>query len=162
MRIARRLKWDWIDTDNEIERRAGKPIREIFAGDGEPAFRELERSLIAELVTHDRLVISTGGGAILNAQTRQDLRAAGPVIWLVAPVMTIAARILQDSTTASRRPNLTARGGTAEIREVLAMREPLYRECATIIVETEGLKQGDVVTRILDQLPVDWLSEAAP
>lgn len=159
MRVARRLKWDWIDTDNEIERRAGTTIRDIFATQGEPAFRTAERNLIQELVLRDRLVISTGGGAILNADTRQDLRAAGPVIWLVAPVMTIASRILQDATTASRRPNLTSRGGTAEIRELLKVREPLYRECATVIIDTEGLKQTEVVTRIVQQLPEEWFAE---
>jgi shikimate kinase len=162
MRLARRLHWDWIDTDNEVERRAGRSIREIFATDGEPAFRKLERDVISDLVQRDRLVLSTGGGAILNPDTRRDLRSAGPVVWLMAPVKTIASRILQDASTASRRPNLTARGGVAEIRDVLATREPLYRECATIVVDTDGLKLGQVVTSVLKQLPIEIVGETRP
>ncbi|MBS0206232.1 MAG: shikimate kinase [Planctomycetes bacterium] len=159
MRLARRLKWDWADTDNEVERRAGRTIKEIFATDGEPVFRQLERESILELLQRDRVVLSTGGGAILNAETRRDLRQAGPVVWLKASVQTIATRILQDASTNSRRPNLTARGGIAEIREVLARREPLYQECATIVIDTEGMRLGAVVTAVLEQLPADLVQE---
>ena len=159
MRLARRLNWDWIDTDNEVERRAARTIREIFATDGEQVFRQLEREVIADLVQRDRLVLSTGGGAVLNAESRCDLRSAGPVVWLMAPVQTIAQRILQDASTTSRRPNLTPQGGIAEIREVLGQREPLYRECATIVVNTDGLKLADVVSTVMGQLPVDLVRE---
>jgi len=159
MRLARRLKWDWVDTDNEVERRAGRSIREIFAVDGEVEFRRIERAVITDLVQRDRLVLSTGGGAILNPDTRRDLRSSGPVVWLTASVQTIAGRILQDAATIARRPNLTAHGGIAEIREVLAIREPLYRECATIVVNTEGLKLADVVNMVLDQLPTELVQE---
>ena len=107
------------------------------------------------------MVLSTGGGTILNPETRRDLRSAGPVIWLMAPIQTIASRILQDSTTASRRPNLTAQGGIAEIREVLTRREPLYRECATIVIDTEGLKLAEVVNAVLEQLPDELTQEAS-
>ena len=159
MRLARRLKWDWLDTDNEVERRAGRTIKEIFAKDGEAAFRQLERDVVADLVTRDRLVLSTGGGAILNADSRRDLRAAGPVVWLMASVQTIGSRILQDASTVSRRPNLTATGGITEIREILTFREPLYRECSTIIVNTEGLKLTEVVSKIMEELPANLVQE---
>ena len=159
MRLARRLMWDWLDTDNEVERRAGRSIKELFATDGEAPFRQLEREVIADLTSRERLVLSTGGGAILNADNRRDLRAGGPVVWLMASVNTIASRIFQDATTASRRPNLTAVGGTAEIRNLLAQREPLYRECATIVIDTEGLKLAEVVTKVMEQLPADLLQE---
>jgi shikimate kinase len=153
MRLARRLNWNWTDSDNEIERVAGRTIREIFATDGEPEFRRLERDAIVDLLHREHLVLSTGGGAILNADTRRDLRAAGPVVWLVASVETIVSRILQDASTTSRRPKLTSQGGVAEIKELLARREPLYRECATIVVDTEGLSLGQVVNKVLAQLP---------
>jgi shikimate kinase len=162
MRLARRLNWGWIDADNELERRAGRSIKEIFATDGEPYFRDLERQVIADLIRRQNLVLSTGGGAILNADTRRDLRMAGPVIWLKASIQTIASRILQDKSTASRRPNLTARGGVTEIRDLLAIREPLYLEAATITVDTEGLRLGQVVTAILSQLPADYAVETPP
>ena len=161
MRLARRLKWNWADTDNEVEQRAGRSIKEIFATDGEPLFRQLERESILDLLQRDRLVLSTGGGAILNEETRRDLRASGPVVWLKAAVQTIASRILQDASTNSRRPNLTPKGGIAEIREVLARREPLYQECASIVIDTEGMKLGDVVTAVLDQLPAELVQETS-
>jgi len=162
MRLARRLKWDWLDADNELERRAGRTIKQIFATDGEPTFRRLEREVLIDLLSRKRLVLSTGGGCVLNAETRRDLRTAGPVVWLRASVETIASRILLDQTTKSRRPNLTAIGGIDEIKTLLAQREPLYRECATITIETEGLSLGDVATRVLSQLPADFTSEASP
>lgn len=160
MRLARRLKWDWLDADNELERREGRTIKEIFATDGEPTFRRLEREILAELLARQRLVLSTGGGCVMNADTRRDLRAAGPVVWLRASVETIASRILHDKTTKARRPNLTATGGIDEIQVLLAQREPLYRECATITIDTEGLSLIEVVNRILSQLPTDWMLEA--
>ena len=162
MRLARRLKWDWLDADNELERRAGRTIKEIFATDGEPTFRQLEREVLVELLTRQRLVLSTGGGCVQNVETRRDLCAAGPVVWLRASVETIASRILHDKTTNARRPNLTATGGFDEIRVLLAQREPLYRDCATITVDTEGLSLNEVVTRVVSQLPTDLTSEARP
>ena len=162
MRLARRLKWDWLDADNELERRAGRNIKEIFATDGEPTFRQLEREVLVDLLGRQRLVLSTGGGCVMNADTRRDLRAAGPVVWLRASVETIASRILQDKTTNARRPNLTATGGIDEIRALLSQREPLYRECATITIDTEGLSLDEVAARVLSQLPTDLTSEARP
>ena len=161
MRLARRLQWDWLDADNELERRAGRTIKQIFATDGEPTFRQLEREVLIELLSRQRLVLSTGGGCVLNADTRRDLCAAGPVGWLKASVETIASRILLDKTTKARRPNLTAAGGIDEIRTLLAQREPLYRACATITIDTEELSLSEVVTRIVFQLPTDLTSEAS-
>ena len=96
----------------------------------------------------------------MNADTRRDLSAAGPVVWLVAPIETIANRVLHDSTTKRRRPNLTATGGIEEIRTVLAAREAFYRECATITIDTEGLSLRDVVNRVVEQLPTEMIEEA--
>ena len=96
----------------------------------------------------------------MNADTRQDLLAAGPVVWLRASIETIASRILHDKTTKARRPNLTATGGIDEIRVLLAQREPLYRECATITIDTEGLSLREAVEQVLLQLPADLTSEA--
>lgn len=135
--LAERLGWTAIDADVELERRAGRTIREIFATDGEPEFRRLERETLVDLLKRDRLIIAAGGGAILNPQTRADFRAAGPVIWLKASTDTIEQRLFGDATTRERRPNLTASGGRAEIEQLLAIREPLYRECAQLILDTD-------------------------
>jgi shikimate kinase len=133
-RLAGALGWDWLDADVELERRAGRTIREIFSTEGESGFRTRERDLLAELLQRDRLVLASGGGAILNEHTRADMRRAGPVVWLRASAEELYARISGDTTTAARRPNL-AGGGLNEVVELLSRREPLYREVATIIVD---------------------------
>ncbi len=146
--LARLLGWDAVDADDEIERRAGKTIAEMFATSGEPAFRDLEAAVVADLSNLERTVVSLGGGAVLRAESRQRIVAAGPVIWLTASAETLAARIAGDAATANRRPNLTATGGQQEIERLLAEREPLYRECATLVLETEGLSPEQLAEQI--------------
>lgn len=153
--LARRLDWEWIDADVELERRAGRSIKDIFATDGEPEFRRLERELLAELLKSDRLVIAAGGGAILNEATRAEMQAAGPVIWLRASADTIERRLATDPTTGQRRPNLTSSGGREEIERLLAIREPLYRQCATITLDSDKVAAEQLVETVLPQLPTD-------
>jgi shikimate kinase len=135
--LAKRLGWQAVDADVELESRAGRTIREIFDTDGEGEFRRLERETLVDLLSRDRLVIAAGGGAILNPETRSDFKSAGPVVWLAASASTIAQRLYGDSTTSERRPNLTSKGGRGEIEELLSQREPLYRECASLEVATD-------------------------
>lgn len=153
--LAAALGWDWIDADVELEARAGKTIRQIFDQDGEPAFRKLEHDILAELLQRDKLIIAAGGGAILNPDTRSRMKSAGPVIWLQASLETLAARIFGDATTAERRPNLTSQGGVAEIAQVLATREPLYRQTASLTVDTTSASTEELVNSLLPQLPTD-------
>lgn len=151
--LAQRLGWEWLDADVELERRAGRSIKSIFDTDGEPEFRRLERELLAELLKRERLVLAAGGGAIGNEATRADLKAAGPVIWLRASVETIERRLATDPTTGQRRPNLTSSGGRAEIERLLALREPLYHECATILLDADTTSPESLVNEVLRQLP---------
>ncbi len=118
--VAQRLGWDAIDADEELERRAKKSIAQIFADDGEPTFRDLESHVLADLVKLDRKVISLGGGVVLRPDNRTLIKSAGAVVWLVASPETCLARIADDTATAARRPNLTARGGLDEIRAVVS------------------------------------------
>jgi len=147
--LAARLGWDWVDADTAIEQSVGKSIRDIFAEDGEDVFRRHERSEMQKLLGRDMLVIAAGGGAILNEQTRHDLRQAGPVVWLTASVDTIVSRLLRDASTEERRPNLTSSGGRDEVEEVLTIREPLYRECADMTVDTQSKEVDALVDEIM-------------
>jgi shikimate kinase len=147
--LAERLGWQWVDADEEIERRAGKSIARIFAEDGEPAFRELEAQVIAELCARDRIIVAAGGGAPMRAENRQAMKRGGKVVWLQASPQTIFQRMYADPTTADRRPNLTAQGGMEEIVQLLAKREPIYRETADLIVDTEGKTVETVAAEIL-------------
>jgi shikimate kinase len=151
--LARRLGLDSIDADAEIEIRAQRTIRQIFAEQGEPAFRALESQVMAELLKQDGLVIAAGGGAVLDPETCRRMRAAGPVVWLRAGIDTIRRQIDSDPTTRERRPDLTAAGGTEEIQALLAVREPIYRRTATCTVDVDGRTTDDVVETILAQLP---------
>jgi shikimate kinase len=146
--LAGRLGYDWLDADDEIERRAGKTISQIFADDGEPAFRKLEAEVVEELCRWRGTVVALGGGAMMNEANRTAVRLAGIVIWLTASVETIAARLAADESTGSRRPNLTASGGLSEIETVLATREPIYRACAKFEVDTEDKSPAEVVEEI--------------
>ncbi len=88
---------------------------------------------------------------VLREENRRRLRATGRVIWLTADVQTIWRRVLEDPTTAERRPALTV-GGLAEIEELLRAREPYYRECAHHQVDTAGRPPAEVVEAILQSL----------
>jgi shikimate kinase len=146
--LAGRLGWDWLDADAVLEQRAGRSIRELFAGEGEAGFRAREAALLEELCHCQRHVIATGGGVILKEENRRRLRADGAVVWLVADADTIWQRLQADATTAERRPALTV-GGLDEVRELLRVREPLYRECAGWSVETAARSPAEVADLIL-------------
>jgi len=150
--LAERLGWEWADADVEIEHRAGKSIARIFADDGEPAFRDLEAAVIAELCRRQRLVLATGGGAPLREESRRAMRQSGSVVWLVARPETILKRMSADQTTAGRRPNLTDRNPLEEIIHLLERREAIYRESAHLVVDTEGKSPERLVGEILQRL----------
>jgi shikimate kinase len=152
--LAERLGWDWIDADVEIEGRAGKSIARIFAEDGEPAFRDLEAEVIADLCRRERLVLAAGGGAPMRSESRQAMRAAGKVIWLKARPETILTRMSGDATTAARRPDLTDKGPLEEVVHLLQRRTPVYRESAHLELDTEGKSPEQIASEILTELDV--------
>lgn len=159
-RLAAKLGWEWVDADVELEKQAGRTIREIFATDGEPLFRQLERETLVALLKRNRLILAAGGGAILNDDTRRDFRAAGPVVWLKASVDAIADRILNRGVMTAHRPNLTALSDRDEIRVLVEQREPLYRETATITVSTEGASPEQITREIVAALPAEYRQES--
>ena len=148
--LAEALGCPWVDSDREIERQAGKTIAEIFAEDGEPAFRNFEERIIAELCLKNELILATGGGAVMRENTRNILRASGPVLWLTASAETIHQRMNGDSTTATSRPSLTDLSALDEIRHLLEVREPFYRDCATMEITTELCSPEEIVRQILE------------
>jgi len=150
--LAQRLGWPWFDADVEIEARAGKSIAQIFTDEGEPAFREWERQVLALLAAKDRAVLALGGGAILREDNRQAIARGGRAVWLTASPEALWRRIQVDATTAGRRPNLSASGGLAEIEATLAARRDIYRACATCEIDTEGKTPGEVADAIFTEL----------
>jgi shikimate kinase len=148
--LAAKLGWDWLDLDEEIERRSGQTIAAIFAQQGEEAFRDLESQLLAELAHRDRSIVALGGGGVLRPANRSAIRSAGTVVWLRATSETLWQRIGADTATAGRRPNLTAGGGLTEIVDILNSRTPIYRQCADWEVDTEGKTPAQVAAEIIE------------
>jgi len=154
--VAERLGWPWVDADVEIESRAGKSIKEIFDDDGEERFRDLETEVVADLARRKQTVVALGGGAVLREENRAAVRGC-TVVWLQAGSETIHARIASDPSTGARRPNLTVAGGRAEITDLLAQREPVYKSCADCAVDTEGRTPE----QIADQIVCLWTGSSA-
>lgn len=151
--LALQLGYDWVDADVEVELAAGKSIAAIFADEGEPSFRQRETQVLQQLCSRERSVLALGGGAVLAEANREVLQECGAVVWLKASVETIEQRLAGDATTAQRRPNLTNHGGRTEIEALLAQREPIYRACATLEVDTEGRTPAEIAQQIVADLP---------
>jgi shikimate kinase len=150
--LADRLGWSFVDADDDIEAAAGCSIAEVFTREGEAGFRQREARVVADLCRRESHVVSLGGGAVLRDENRAAIRAAGHVVWLTASPATILGRIAGDAATSARRPKLTTRGGLPEIEELLAKRRPMYEECATITIDTEGHAPDQIAALILDSL----------
>lgn len=148
--LAAQLRLPFLDTDQEIETRAGQPISALVAAEGWESFRRLEQALLRDLAHRkDPLVIATGGGAVLHQELWPQIKADHLVVWLTADIATIGARLTADPATASQRPSLTGQAVLAEIAPVLAAREPLYRQSANYIVDTTATPLAVVVEQLV-------------
>ncbi len=148
--IAAQLQRPFVDTDERIEATAQRPIRDIFATDGEPAFRTLETNVLRQVCAAANQVISVGGGAVLAPENRTILKSAGLCIWLTAPADELYARISADPRSTHTRPALTAHAGLAEVEHLLGQRAPLYASTADHVLDTAG--------RSVDQCAADLLA----
>lgn len=143
--LARRLDVPFADCDKVIEQRAGCSIARMFDRPGEPAFRELEAETLAALLAAGPLVIATGGGAVLRADTRTLLRTRSACVYLNASVELLWKRLRRDR----RRPLLQVENAEARLHQLAEEREPLYRETATIVVDVAGLSFDRIVDTVL-------------
>lgn len=143
-RVAHDLGVEFTDSDELIERRAGKSVAEIFIDDGEPTFREMEREEVARALSQPGGVLALGGGAILDEQTRENLRGHN-VVWLRVGISTATERVGMNAS----RPLLLGNVRGTLIR-LLDERTPLYEEVATSIVDTDGIDVADVARQVGD------------
>jgi shikimate kinase len=151
-RLAARLKMRFVDIDDLIEERQGVPISDIVKSHGWGHFRKLERSTIEEISKADHLIIAPGGGAVLDTDNVKALRENGFIIWLKADRETLLKRMNQDPGTNSRRPTLTGKGTSEELKEVMSLREPIYERASEIQIDTSELAVEAVVENILTVL----------
>lgn len=130
----------FVDADRELERRVGKTVREMFHDEGEPAFRWREALLLDELTAQTGIVVATGGGAVLDAASRERLRSRGLVVYLHTEPDLLWERVRTDTG----RPLLNVGNPLQTLEALYAIRDPLYRDCADVIVETAGRSATEV------------------
>ena len=148
--LAKELRLPFKDSDKEIEQRTGADIPWIFDVEGEQGFREREQAVIEDLCAVDGLVLATGGGAVMRPENRAALRAGGRVVYLHASVEQQIDRTSRDRN----RPLLRAANPGKVLSDLFAIRDPLYREIADVVIQTDERAPRLVVQEILDRLAV--------
>jgi shikimate kinase len=146
--LSRQLRMSFYDSDREIEHRTGVNIPLIFELEGEQGFRKRERIIIDELTSLPNIILATGGGAILDADTRKILAERGMVIYLHASVNQQLARTKHDRN----RPLLQTDNPRQRLEDLMQVRDPLYREIADLVIDTDGKRVMAVVNQIIRKL----------
>lgn len=150
--VAQRLGFAMLDSDQEIERAQGRTIAEIFAQEGEAAFRALERRFVEGGHPATRTVVSCGGGLVVQPGALEQLQARGVVMCLHASIETILARTARHRN----RPLLEVADPEAQVRALYAVREPIYKRAGSIIL-TDGRPLHDIVSHAVRA----WRRDAA-
>jgi shikimate kinase len=150
-KLAQRLDLNFHDTDQEIQNRTGVNINLIFEIEGEEGFRERESRVLDELTSAERVLVATGGGAIVRPSNRQWLRERGVVVYLKASVEQQLARLRHDKT----RPLIQLQGREARLRELASQRDPLYAELADFTFPASNRSVEQSVERIVQALLAD-------
>jgi len=148
--LARRLKREFFDSDEEIERRCGVRIPVIFDIEGEAGFRARETQVLAELCALERLVLATGGGAVLAEENRRRLGERGAVVYLHARPPHLWQRVRHDRN----RPLLATPDPEKTLEDLYEKRDPLYREVADLVLDTGRQSAASLAKEILARLDV--------
>ncbi len=148
--VARALKLGFADSDTEIERRTGADIPWIFDVEGEEGFRDREQQVIDEMTLLDHTVLATGGGAVLREANRRVLAERGLVIYLYA---TLDEQLRRTRNDRNRPLLMDTDDPAAVLRRLAEQRDPLYREIADHVVETDSSSPRTIAQRLLAQLP---------
>jgi len=146
--LARALHLTFVDSDDEVESRTGVDIAFIFEKEGEEGFRKREAAAIDDLTRLDGVVLATGGGAVMNADTRSNLGGRGFVVYLYTTVDQQVVRTKKGR----QRPLLENGDPRGTLEGLLQKRDPLYREIADLVVETDGRKVHSVASEIIEQI----------
>jgi shikimate kinase len=146
-RLARRLGRPFIDTDGLVEAGAGRSVAAIFAAEGEPHFRELERDAVVRACAVPDAIVATGGGTLLDGENRRRLAAAAPIVCLSASPEEILRRVGDPASRPLLKNGGGHAGGLERVRALLAERAPVYA-LATHTLDTSGLSIDDVVERV--------------
>lgn len=151
--LAKELKLEFFDADQEIEARTGADIAWIFDMEGEEGFRKRESAVIDDLSQRQGIVLATGGGAVISPENRNKLAGRGTVVYLYTTVEQQMRRTARDK----RRPLLQTPMPESTLVELMAMRDPLYREVADVVVATDGRTVRSVAVEVIRLLERDQL-----
>jgi shikimate kinase len=146
--IARLFSFDFFDSDRVIEERTGASISLIFELEGEAGFRKREKEVISELTQKKRIVLATGGGAVLQKENQQALKSSGTIVYLCAGIDDLLERTTKDKN----RPLLQTDNPREKLQEILAEREHLYLELADIILKTNKMTVHTAVKELANKL----------
>jgi len=155
--LARQLGLDFVDSDTEIERRIGTPIRDFFALQGESTFRDIEQEVIDELASRTGSVLATGGGAVLRPSNRDALHSRTHVFYLRASPDELFRRLRHDT----QRPLLQVADPLRRLRELYRERDPLYRRTAHFVVEALRPSVPALIGMVMMQLELAGLVDPA-
>lgn len=145
-RLARRLGYGYVDTDQMVESKAGKRVAEIFKEEGEAVFRALERLAVEKASMGDSRVIACGGGAVIDRENVVALKRNGALIYLKASKASLIERLERGI---EKRPLLKTEDVEARVRELLEQRVKIYERVSDAVVDTDGLSPAGVVEEII-------------
>lgn len=154
--LAQHLGYGFVDTDDVIAQAAGRSITQLFAEEGEAAFRQLESDVLAQVCAYTKLTIATGGGIVLQQKNWSYLHH-GLVVWLDVPVELLYNRLAEDTT----RPLLQDTDPKAKLRSLLEQRTPLYSQADVKITVTEGETPERIAQRVIETIPSVLKSQVA-
>lgn len=146
--LARTLHLNFVDSDDEVESRTGVDIAFIFEKEGEEGFRKREAAAIDDLSKMDGIVLATGGGAVVDPDNRSNLGGRGLVVYLYTTVDQQVSRTQKGRD----RPLLEKGNRRGILEDLLLQRDPLYREIADLVVETDGRKVHSVANEIIESI----------
>lgn len=151
-KLSEALNWNFLDLDEEIQKKTGKSIKELVEEKGWEYFRTLEKDEMKKLKKLKNVVIALGGGSVIHEKEMENLFKESFVVWLWANPDVILDRIKEDEKTASQRPSLKNLDLKSEIEEVLKERYPLYEKFSHLRIDTDKFSVKEAVKKILEKM----------
>lgn len=148
--LANRLNWELVDTDDYIEEKQGRAIKDIFATEGEEAFRDMETEVLRELTLTENKIISCGGGIVLRKQNVDLMRLGGKIVLLNATPETIYERVKNGTN----RPILNGNMNVEYIAKLMSKRSAAYEYAADVVVDTDGKDVEGIVEEIVKECKI--------
>jgi len=153
--IAYILNRQFIDIDLRVVEEEGMNISEIVDKKGWDFFREKESAVLKKVCKHDKQIVATGGGIVLNKENIVNMKKNGTIVWLKATFATVKKRILLDSKTKDFRPSLTSKKLDEEIKETLLIRKPYYKKAMDFSIDTDSLDIDGVCNAVITELELN-------